>query len=97
MHAFIGYLDNIPVSVFVGEKLSCKRFGLYTPITLRDYEDFSKNISGSATFMTDKGFTAMPVFAYFKLFENLVKLGFEEIHLGAKPDPTYWVIKLKKQ
>lgn len=101
VHAFLGYLQGVPVSVFVGELLSSVRFGLYTPFTLRD--------AGKIPLIADKtGFTAMPTYAYVQMFEMLRQKGVSEVHMGgselpsldefkkqmgAKEDKTYWAFK----
>jgi hypothetical protein len=101
VHAWIGYLQEDPVSVFIGELLSPVRFGLYTPFTLRD--------AGKIPPIADKtGFTAMPTYAYVQLFETLRERGISEVHmggselpsldefkkkLGAAEDKTYWAFR----
>jgi hypothetical protein len=104
VHGYIGYLQDEPVSVFIGEALSPRRFGLYTPFTLRDHKKIPcLNLDSDLT-----GFTAMPTYAYMELFDKLKKGCVSEVHLGgsespdlnrfkrqlgAKEDPTYWAFK----
>lgn len=102
VRSYIGYLQESPVSIFVGEMLSPNRIGLYTPFTLRDTKKISCIVKKS------KSFTAMPTYAYAQLFEKLKEEGIEEVHLGgselpdlnrykrklgAEEDPSYWAVK----
>jgi hypothetical protein len=105
MIAYIGYLGNQPVSFFVGELLNHERLGLYAPFTLRDPDLVLRNKPNNIS-----GFTAMPLYAYLMLFKELRTKGIKEVHLGgselpdlnrfkrqlgAKEDPSYWVVKMK--
>lgn len=81
VHGYIGYFDDTPVSVFIGESISKETFALYTPFTLRDPETLKKFID------TDEdgllvGITAMPTYAYILLLAEVRKLGFTHIDLG---------------
>ncbi len=104
VNAYVGYLQEDPVSVFVGEMLSPNRFGLYTPFTLRDPD----KISCVDTCSDYTGFTAMPTYAYVRLSEKLKERGISEVHLGGselpdldrfkrqlggREDPSYWAVK----
>jgi hypothetical protein len=114
--AHLGFLDNVPVSLFVGEKLSDKRVALYTPFTLRDtmfvFKELGLNPNETLTGKKERkrGFTAMPAAAYLTIFEDLKARDFDEVLLGgselkglddmkrkmgAKPDPSYWAVKLR--
>lgn len=102
--AYIGYLGEQPVSVFVGESLGNTTFGLYTPFTLRDIELVHPELRDP------EGFTAMPMYSYIQLFTQLRANGIVEVHLGGselpdlnvfkrqlggKNDPSYWAVRLK--
>lgn len=105
--AYIGFLQGKPVSIFVGEKLSKDRFGLYTSITLREIkvaEELSLNDDESI------GFTAMPTYSFIQLFCKLQEEGIKEVNLGGsetpdlnkfkrqlgcRSDPSYWGVKLE--
>lgn len=97
VYRYSGYLDEELVSVFVAEKLSEQRVGLYTSISLREGREM--------------GFNALPSYGYITFFARLQELGFEEVllggsetldldrfkrmKLGAQPDPTCWVVKMR--
>src|SRR3989338_3465973 len=100
--AYVGYLDGQPVSVFVGEWVSPNRFALYTPFTLRDVR--------VVEVQDEVGVTALPLYAYVRLFSQLRQRGIAEVHLGGselpdlnvfkrrlggKNDPSYWAVRLK--
>ena len=104
--SYIGYLGNKPVSVFVGERLSPRRFGLYTPFTLREKEYVLKDFN----IETEKGFSAISTYSYLEFFKVLLTKEITEVHLGgseladlnkfkrqlgAKNDPTYWAVLMK--
>lgn len=103
VYGYIGYLDELPVTLFVGESLGEETFGLYTPFTLREINIF-KSKGTKKSYLT--GLTAMPTYAYVQLFANLLKEGHKYIDLGGseladlnkfkrqfggKNNPTYWV------
>ncbi len=105
VYGTIGFLGGIPASFFVGESLSSNRVGLYSGYTLRQIESV-----GQLGVSNPTGFSAIPLYAYSVLIDNLSDLGFEELHLGgselpslnkfkrglgAQRDPTYWALKLK--
>jgi len=107
--AYIGYLNGQPVSLFVGEFLSKKSFGLYTPFTLRDSAEILPLLKLRVKSKEAVGFTALSTYAYVELIKKLMKKGVEEINfggseitdlnifkrkLGCRSDPTYWVVKL---
>lgn len=102
--AFVGYLNRIPVSIFVGEYLSDTTFSIYTPFTIRDINLLPKKLISKIKDAT--GFTSISSFAYIKLFAELSKqkiqyvdLGGSEIQdlnkykrqLGAQNTPNYWI------
>ena len=108
--AYLGYLQKKPVSVFVGEFLSPKRFGLYTPYTLRDKKLVLSDLGIDPESDEAVGFSAISIYAYIRLLEKLKNQGVKEVHLGGseledldtvkrqlggKSDPSYWVVKLK--
>jgi hypothetical protein len=104
--SYVGFLDEKPVSTFIGEKVGEDTLALYTTFTLRDEETvFAES---ELKQVNTKGFTAMPVYAYLMLFANLLKEGISKVHLGGseladlnrfkrqlggKNMPTYWVFK----
>jgi hypothetical protein len=104
--SYLGFLDDcVPVSLFVGEKVSDRRVALYTPFTIRNVDEILGNEPERK-----RGLTAMPIGAYLTLFEDLKSNGIEEVllggselkslddfkrEMGAKPDPSYWTVKLK--
>jgi len=77
---YIGMLDEIPVSVFIGESISHDTFALYTPFTVRDPKIIGHILtSGEADSI---GVSAMPTYAYVKLLAEIKKIGFEYVDLG---------------
>lgn len=103
--AFIGFLKEIPVSIFVGEKLSEDTFALYTPFTLRDVEVID-SVFYSDKFQEIVGLSAMPTYAYVHLLLELKKKGFRYVdfggseladlnkfkrQMGGVSKPSYWV------
>ena len=110
VRAYIGYLSGKPVSLFVGEKLTEKRFALYTPFTLREPKIVLPDLRIGIDSEKAKGFTAIAKYAYLILFKKLKEEGITEVHLGGSElsdlnqfkrylgglnDPTYWVVKMK--
>jgi len=110
IRAYIGYLQEIPVSIFVGEFLSPERFGLYTPFTLRDRKLVLPDLGIDTDSDKAMGFSTISVYAYIRLFLELKNQGIKEVHLGgselpdldrfkrqlgAKSYPSYWTVKLR--
>lgn len=104
--ARIGFLGEMPVSLFVYEKLTDARVGLYTTFTSRDKERVLAELNPP---VDEQGFSGMPMYAYGVLFRQLLEEGITEAHLGGsehpdlnlikrhmggQPDPTYWAVKL---
>jgi hypothetical protein len=105
VQSYVGWLGGEAVSVFIGEKLSDTRFGLYTAFTLREKELINLE------FKDRTGFSAISMYAYIELFKKLSEKGVEEVHLGGSElpdlnifkrrlgakigDPTYWAVMLK--
>ncbi|MFH1590761.1 MAG: hypothetical protein ABIC95_02430 [archaeon] len=100
MH-FIGYLDDIPIAFYACERLSDRRVGLYTVITERDPDRVLPHSEKDAL----RGFSALPMYCYLRLFRLLKEKGFDEVHLGGSEhpdlnrfkrhfgctlDPSYW-------
>ena len=102
--AYVGFLGELPVSIFVGEGISTDAFALYTPFTLRDsaVADAFLSSESSSDFV---GLTAMPTFAYVQLLFELGKKGFKYVdfggseiadlnrfkrQLGGENKPSYW-------
>jgi hypothetical protein len=107
--AYIGYLGNYPVSLFVGEKLTPKTFALYTPFTVRDPQAVLPSFGLVPETEFAKGFTAISCYAYLRLFSELRREGIQKVHfggsetadlnrfkrqLGATNVPSYWAVKL---
>ena len=107
--ARIGFLEDVPVSLFIYEKLGDSRVGLYTTFTLRDRELILPRLGLEQSDLT--GFSAMPIYAYSILFRDLLTQSIEVVHMGGSEhpdlnlikrhmggelDPTYWVVKLKE-
>ncbi len=105
--AKIGFLGGVPVSLFVYEKLGDSSVGLYTTFTLRDKELILPRLGLGQSDLT--GFSAMPMYAYAKVFAELMDGGIEIVHLGGSEhpdlnlikrhmggvsDPTFWVVRL---
>jgi hypothetical protein len=103
-YTFIGYLNDAPVSFFAGEPISDGTIALYAAITRRD-----GTVLSEIGITDEKGFTALPHYAYMTVFAELMKNGFTNVQLGgselqdlnkfkrsigAQPKPTYWAVKL---
>lgn len=99
----IGYLNELPVSIFVGEDLNNGIFGLYACLTLRNSEKFKDKFDL-------EGFTAIPQYAYLELFKELKIKDYDKVHFGpsetpdlnkfkrqfgCKNEPSYWAMLLK--
>lgn len=95
--AYVGYLEDKPVSIFVGEKVSPNRVALYTPITLQP----------SSSKLLER---VLARAAYVELFSLLKAQGIKEVHLGGsehrelnrlkrefgcRNDPSYWAVKMR--
>ena len=111
--AYVGYLGDEPVSIFVGEDISEGRLALYTPFTLRSPEQLLPRLNIQAnnkSTMSIKNF--LPRYAYTELFRKLACSGVREIHMGGsehknlnrfkremgcKNFPSYWAVKLKSE
>lgn len=110
VESFTGYLQEKPVSIFVGEMLSSKLFGLYAAFTLREPKLVLPGLRIEVGSKKAEGFTAMPIYSYVQLFRELQSKGIKEVHLGGseipdlnrfkrqfgcRNDPSYWALKLK--
>jgi len=80
--AYLGYLGDVPVSLFVGERLDDDTVGLYTPFTLRDeslvFELLNlnpnhevPNLNGAGKVKRNQGFSALPFGALISLLKKL--------------------------
>jgi hypothetical protein len=110
VRAYLGFLREVPVSYFVGEKVSDSRFALYTSFTLRSPELVMSCIS-SENEEANKGFSAMSIFSYIELLKRLRNEGITEVlfggsehrdlnrikrQLGCRNVPSYWAVKTKE-
>lgn len=109
VRCYIGYLGDDPVSYFAGEMVSEKRMALYANFTLRS----SKSLLPEVDILDkckSKGFSAMPLFSYVSLLQELRNRGVIEVlfggsehrdlnrikkQLGCKNNPSYWAVKIK--
>ena len=95
--AFIGLLNQIPVSVFVAEAIyggsepsrhPYSAAGVYTSITLRDRGFLLPKlgidqVDGEA----GRGFGCLSAYAFARLFAELELMGFKDVHLGGSEHP----------
>lgn len=101
---FIGFLSEIPVSIFVGESISDDTFALYTPFTLRD-TDLIDTLFPIDKMQEFTGLSAMPTYAYVQLLYILKRKGFKYVdfggseladlnkfkrQMGGENKPSYW-------
>lgn len=104
--SYLGFLNNLPVSLFICEKLVSGMAAAYSCLTLRDPSFVLPAAGLSLDSGNMAGFSAMPNYAYYMLFAELQKFGIALVHLGgsehpdldrskehmgAENDPTYWV------
>ena len=100
--------EEVPVSVFVGEKVSAKRMALYCTIARRSPEVLRGKLDVPDP--TFKGFTALSAFSFYSAFNEINRRfpEIEEVHLGgsetaglnefkrklgAREAQTHWVVK----
>ncbi len=109
--AVIGFLNDLPVSVFIAERTGSTTVSMYSTIVVRD-TDYLKEKLGIAT--EDKkradGVGAISAFLLLSFLKQLREQGMEttylggseiadlnkaKIQLGAENDPTYWAVQLR--
>ncbi|MDO8481158.1 MAG: hypothetical protein Q7S65_05095 [Nanoarchaeota archaeon] len=105
VYSFMPRLQGVPVALFVGERLSSERLGLYTSITRWD----TSTLASIPELRNPAGFGGLTTYAYLAFFRELRAQGFKEAHLGgseveslntfkrrlgAKEDPTHWAVLL---
>ena len=109
--SYIGYLGDAPVSTCIGEHIDETTIIFYTSISLRDPKIVLTSLGIEPGSEKSVGFSALSVYSYLCLFDKLLRAGYKKTHLGgselpdlniakrhlgAKPDPTYWAVKLRK-
>ncbi|VVC04252.1 Uncharacterised protein [Candidatus Bilamarchaeum dharawalense] len=86
--AYVGHLNNIPISIFVGEEIGPGMVGLYTPFTLRSSDHILKNLlridpnelipnlpeikDGPKQVPRSEGFSAIAVFNQIQYFAKII-------------------------
>lgn len=108
MFAYLGSFDSFGISLFVGEQLTPERSALYTSISQRDPRLVYVSMPPPET--TCRVFSALPTFGLIEMLAELQRKGYKEVHLGgselsslnkfkrclgARPDQTYWAVKLR--
>ena len=109
--ARIGFLNGLPVSVFIAEKTGPKTVGMYSTIVVRDMKYLTERLGINAEDEEKKrGMSAIPAFMLLSYLKRLRESGMEtvylggseiaelnkaKIQLGAENDPTYWVVKMR--
>lgn len=103
---FVGYLNDNPVSVYVGEKLIENKFGLYTSFSFRDIDKLSSLLNLDSNSLA--GLSAISRYSYLVMLGELKRIGYEYVDLGgselpdlnkykrrfgAKINTSYWVYK----
>lgn len=97
VRAYMGYLNDLPISVFVGEKIAQDTVALYTPMTLRsaadvlpalglDPEEMVANLgelrNEPGKVQRKQGFSAVALFNQLNYFAKLAAEGLEHVKLG---------------
>src|SRR3989338_118348 len=108
--AVIGFLNDLPVSVFVSERTGQKSIAMFSTIVVRDMEYLMKELGITIEDEKSDGLSAIPSFMLLSFLKQLQDRGFEivylggsevadlnkaKIRLGAENDPTYWVVMLR--
>lgn len=105
VRAFLGCINDLPVSVLIGDTTGEHSAGLYAAITLRDEAYISKAIPSYDTSHHPR-LSALSTYVIFTYLKELNAEGIHHLdlggsehadlnkwkrHLGAKARPTYWV------
>lgn len=117
--AYLGFLQDMPISVFICESNGPDgQIAGYAGITLRaGYSDSGisgpdiQNDNASQNEAESTGASALPTYAFGRLFKELAFLGYRSFYMGgsehadmdnwkqrqmnAEMDPTYWAVLLK--
>ncbi len=104
VRAFLGCINDLPVSVLIGDMTGLGTAGLYAAITLRDQEYVGAAINDYDTTKHPR-LSALSTFAIYSYLKHLGENGVVDIdlggsehadlnkwkrHLGAEYQPTYW-------
>jgi hypothetical protein len=104
VRAFLGCINDLPVSVLIGDMTGPSSAGLYAAITLRDHNYVGGAINGYDT-STHPRLSALSTFMIYSFLKKLGDEGVQDLdlggsehadlnkwkrHLGAEYQPTYW-------
>lgn len=82
IYAYIGYLNDVPVSAFIGEKISRTAVGLYSSITLHNNEFVLPQLGIDPEDPAARGFSSLSLFSQFHYFAKLLADGITLVNLG---------------
>jgi hypothetical protein len=104
VRAFLGCINDLPVSVLIGDMTGADTAGLYAAITLRDHAYVGAAINNYDTSEHPR-LSALSTFVIYSYLKHLGELGVVDMdlggsehadlnkwkrHLGAEYQPTYW-------
>lgn len=90
VHAYLGYLGNVPVSVFIGEELQHQihylslpgQIGIYASISMRNKEEVLPALGLDPKDKRSDGFSAISIVAQLYYFAKLFAQGITLVKLG---------------